>query len=109
MRKLLTKEILEQRLPAGRCSQRDLLIIKSKAEKAGLSVSQYMRHMCVHGSVIERTPLINMELLTQLRRIGVNLNQYVKVFHARSGESPERIEDILNQIEQVLEQVLDGS
>lgn len=106
---LRRQEARAERMPAGRCSTSDLSTIKLKAQKAGLSVSEYMRHMCVHGSVIERRPIADIELMTQLRRIGVNLNQYVKVLHVRGRETPEQMNDLLDELAETLEAIRDGS
>lgn len=101
------KQNLDARLPCGRCSQLDLVEIKAKANRAGLSVSAYMRVMALEGSVMERKPLLDAQAITQIRRIGVNLNQYVSTVHSRGREVPERLEVLLTQIEQALERLSD--
>ena len=95
-------------LPPIRCSSEERAIIYDQAQKAGLSVSAYIRHMCVHGSVIERRPIADIELMTQLRRIGVNLNQYVKVLHVRGRDSAEQMNDVLDELAETLETIRDG-
>lgn len=97
------------RLPSGRCSFDDLAVIKAKAHKSGLSVSEYMRLACVHGKIEARPPKADIELIKNLQRIGVNLNQQTRALNARGRMVPERLEDVLAELETVLEGLRYGS
>jgi len=96
---------LSHRFPSVRCSERDLLIVQSKAAEAGVSVSAYVRTMCVDGTVIARMPKTDLDLIIQLRRIGNNLNQLTKRTHARGGENPAQLVSVLSDLERVLQRL----
>ncbi len=93
---------MDARLPSGRCTFNDLEIIKTKAAQSGLSVSEYMRSMCVNGVVNARTPKADIELITQLRLIGVNLNQQTKRLNAQGGEASPSLISALSDLRVVL-------
>lgn len=102
--RVLSKD-LSHRFPSVRCSANDLLIIRSKAAEAGVSVSAYIRTMCVDGTVTARMPMADLDLIIQLRRIGNNLNQLTKHTHARGGENPAQLVSVLSELERILQRV----
>ena len=55
--------------------------ITTQAQKAGMNVSDYVRHTALLKDVIETGPI--REMMTELRRQGNNLNQLVVM--ARQG------------------------
>lgn len=97
---------MNARLPSGRCSFGDLEIIKTKAARSGLSVSEYMRSMCVYGEVHARTPKADIDLILQLRRIGINLNQQTKRLNAQGGELPPPLVFALSDLRSALASLL---
>lgn len=69
----------ELRLTSGEKS-----VLRRKAQKAGLSVSEYVRQMLVHSDdtaivFVDTSPF--REALAELCRQGANLNQMAKVFN----------------------------
>ncbi len=96
---------LSHRFPSVRCSAHDLLIVQSKAAEAGVSVSAYVRTMCVDGTVVARMPQADIDLIIQLRRIGNNLNQLTKRAHARGGENPAQLVSVLSDLQNVLQRL----
>ena len=95
------------RLPPIRCNQAELDAIKSRADEAGLSVSEYARRMLCDGKVIVRGTSADFALVDQIRRIGVNLNQ-LTAFANRTGKLKPRLSALLDDIEAFMLKVIDG-
>ncbi len=79
-------------------TQRNQII--HKCQKSGISVSEYMRVCAMQGNVYVYDGL--PELLLEVRRIGVNLNQLTHqshLYHVPPAESA------LRQIAEALEQI----
>ena len=91
-------------LPKARISESELNAIKSKAQKAKLSVSEYQRKMCLSGKVIVQTNTTDIALISQLLSIGNNLNQLTKSFHIRglAIQDQTRLQDGLDLLTDVL-------
>lgn len=90
-------------------SSEHLRIIEG-ADRAGLTVSSYARGMVLGGRVIvRRGRSLDYESFEQLRRIGVNLNQAVKLYHA-TGEPPEALVAAAERIDRLLAEMFgDGA
>jgi len=58
-----------------RCILRFLLILYERAKKLGLSVSEYIRRMALNRKITVKT---DVEMLMQVRKIGVNINQIAR-------------------------------
>lgn len=74
-------ELLNKHLPGARCSEAEFIIIKERANKLGLSVSEYIRRMALNGKVtIKQSQGLgsSFELVQQLKKIGTNVNQIAK-------------------------------
>ena len=82
----------DQRSETLRCRMRpaEYLRILREAERAELSLSDYMRGMLLTGQVtIRQMQSLDPEAFDQLRRIGINLNQAVHKLHATGRIPPE--------------------
>lgn len=97
---------LTSRLPHIRCTGGDLTTIQEKAKRASMSVSDYVRHMALTGNVKVEEPIIDFETLTQIKRIGVNLNQLTKVANS-TGELPEELRHVYWKVETVLDHIIE--
>ncbi|BBL77556.1 plasmid mobilization protein [Methylomagnum ishizawai] len=90
------------RLPETRVTPEELGIIKAKAEKAGLSVSEYQRRALINGRVIVRESRADPDLIRNLAAIGNNLNQLVRKTHIHEETDTQKMRDILAVIEELI-------
>jgi hypothetical protein len=72
-----------------RYTERELEQLARAAARAGLPVAAYIRQLSLSGRVVvaERRSL-DWPVLDELRRIGINLNQAMRVANARGRISP---------------------
>ena len=100
MKRLKTKNY------AFRVSEKDLETIKHKASKAKLTVTDYITKCAINKKIIvvEGLP----EVVTELKRIGNNLNQLTRLSNMRevSVVNLSETEDKLNEIYFVLTEIL---
>ncbi len=91
-----------------RVSLEDRIEIALAAERAGLTVSSYLRHVALERNVtIQITQQIDPAIRAELNRIGVNLNQMTLAANRGRFVPPEVVEVICAQIEDILRQDLD--
>lgn len=60
-----------------RLTASERFIIKQKAERAGMSLTAYLRHMAIHGKVIERLNNEDRENLRQLIKMNNEIHDLV--------------------------------
>lgn len=90
------------RLPETRVTPEELGIIKAKAQKAGLTVSEYQRRAVINGKVIVRQTKADAALIRNLAAIGNNLNQLVRKTHIHDETDTQKMRDILAVIEEII-------
>jgi len=103
--KKLAKKLRSCWLPKVRVSDDELEKIKSRADKTGLSLSEYQRRMCLSGRVTVKNNAVDLATIVELKSIGNNLNQLTKSVHIRglAVQDQARIQDRLEQLYTVLE------
>jgi len=81
----------KSRVLRSRATESEFAAASAKAAKAGLDISEYIRRMALHGRVeARRTDPVSFELITELKRVGNNLNQIAYHANIHDGEiSPE--------------------
>lgn len=86
-----------------RLTAEERAIVESKAEKAGLPLSAYLRRAAVQASI---TPLSNITELnkctTEISRIGNNLNQLARAFNSGKDIHPQTLIDTAGAIHEAL-------
>jgi hypothetical protein len=91
-----------------RCSAEDLAAVRSRASRAGLTVSEYVRDVAVRGRVVVRQqPGPDLVLAGELRRIGNNINQQMALAHA-TGEIPVDLRRLWTKLELVLDRIIEA-
>ncbi len=100
-----SSEKLSKSLPPVRCTQKDYKSILSKAEEAGLSLTEYVRQMALAGQIVVRKSNADFSLLEELRYSGNNLNQLTKRFHS-TGIEPIELRKALDAHDQLLRKVM---
>jgi hypothetical protein len=87
-----------------RVTSAELHHLHQQAQAAGLSLSDLVRQRALKGRVRVPRNRASGELLTELNRIGVNLNQIAHMLN-RGGDTPQDLQFVMHQLFQVLEQV----
>ena len=73
--RLLNTEKKKYKLPPVRLGTVDYVTVKNRSKQAGLTLTEYQRQMVLHGQVVERVSIEQMELYRQLAGMGNNMNQ----------------------------------
>ncbi|MCL2855395.1 MAG: MobC family plasmid mobilization relaxosome protein [Defluviitaleaceae bacterium] len=68
--------------------------IKQRAKKYNFPVSIFMREMALKGTVVERNYLEMRQLIWEINKIGVNINQIVKLCNESRDVSDEFAEQL---------------
>lgn len=89
-----------------RVSENERDEIKSRAKQSGLSLSEFQRRACLNPCIVMPEPLANIELIKDLKRIGVNFNQYVKKLNATGKDSQPEVRRVSLQLETLLDALI---
>lgn len=90
------KTIKRNRIIALKCTLLEERIIRGKAKKAMLSVSEYLREMAINGAIMMRGRPLPKEILAftgTLNHLAANLNQIAKL---RNGFELLTLEERIN-------------
>jgi hypothetical protein len=85
-----------------RCTEAEHTALAERAAAVGMTQSEYLRHMAVAGRVVVKHTQTDTELTTELRRIGVNLNQIARVLNTLPTGAPPALMDTLQHLQRVL-------
>ncbi len=89
-----------------RFTKSEYFIVKHKAEKAGLKISDYIRRMSVNGQVMQRLNEEERQFVRQLIGLSNNLNQLTKKAHQAGIHSIQlNLEAYTNTINELLLQL----
>lgn len=91
-------------LPPIRLSETEKSRIKRRAEKAGMSLSNFIREVALNGKIIIKKENVDYPTINELRRIGNNLNQQTK--HMNAGRRPKGLEVVWKKLEQTLDLIV---
>lgn len=92
-------------LPPVRVTDAEHAQLSLQAERAGLTLTAYLRQRVMGGTVTAKRGLADAQLLSELNRIGVNLNQIARSLNRGQDHDPHQLGYILGHLVQVLEQV----
>ncbi len=84
-----------------RCTAGERDAIKKRAQNSGLSLSEFQRQACLNTAVIIRESAADVQLIHELNRIGVNLNQIAKAYHLGKPMN-NSLEASLQEIDQLI-------
>ena len=80
-----------------RCTEAEFSTISARAERAGMTLSEYVRDMALSGKVEVQENHYDFQTVDQLRRIGINLNQLAKVANA-TGDIPPSLQNLTTRL-----------
>lgn len=91
-----------------RATEQQRLVIRAKAAAANLTVSDYLLRSALHARVVARQEAANgdrlpPELHREIRAIGVNVNQWVKLAHFEGVTVPPDIADLHEKLDLILD------
>lgn len=92
-------------LPPVRVTDSELAGLALQAEAAGLSLTEFIRQRALTGRVVSRSPSADAQLLAELNRIGVNLNQIAYRLNSGQGRDPHHLDYVLGRLVAVLERI----
>jgi hypothetical protein len=75
------KQVKKGAFVTARFDNTELFILRHKAQKAGLTRSEYIRQATINGLVKARMTAEEMDLVRKLVGMATNLNQLTKEFH----------------------------
>jgi hypothetical protein len=94
-----------RRVPPTRITEEEYDQIAANAQKAEKSLCAYVRLMCLHGKITVKQPRADFQLITEISRIGVNINQIARIANQTGSVQPV-IENTLQILDRVLEELL---
>jgi hypothetical protein len=97
-----------RRVPPTRITAEEYDQIIANAQKAEKSLCAYVRLMCLHGKITVKQPRADFQLITEISRIGVNINQIAKIANQTGKVSPE-LTQALQLMDKVLSKLLDDA
>lgn len=96
---------LSHSLPSVRCTETEKQFITNNAQKAGITVTEYIRRMALKGKIVIKESNTNLEAVQQIRKLGINLNQQTRKLNA-TGVMPIELKVLWVKLDQVLDQLL---
>jgi len=102
------KEPAERRsakLPPIRLTEAEFADLHLQADRAGLSVTELVRQRATAGKVTPKRGLADAQLLSEINRIGVNLNQIARTLNRGGDRDPHHLDHVLGRLVAVLEHV----
>ena len=95
-----------QVLPPCRVTSTERDIIRRKAQKASLSLSEYLRRSALTSAITIRHSPVDAQAVRQLSAIGSNLNQLVKALHIHNSYDRTRLDEILCGIDAIIMEIV---
>lgn len=89
--------------PAVRVTEAELVDLHTKADAARLSPSEYIRQRVLSGKVTPPRSPSQASLITELNRIGVNLNQIARQVNRGREHDPHHLDYVLFELTRALE------
>lgn len=94
------------RLPSPRVTEAELAAANLQACRAGLTLTELVRESILSAKITPRRGLADAQLLSELNRIGVNINQIAHALNCgrtrdvyRLNHALSRLETLFNHIE----------
>lgn len=91
------------KFPPVRVTEAELYQLQEQADAARLSVSEFIRQRVLSGRITPPRTRSQESLLTELNRIGVNLNQIARQLNRGRAHDPHHLDHVLHQLTTTLE------
>lgn len=97
-------ELRNARLPAVRLTTAERVDLELKAARAGVDLSEWVRQQLTAAPIKRMTPArADASLISELSRIGNNLNQVARSLNRGRDADPHHIDHIMGQLHSTLE------
>ena len=93
------------RIPPIDVTEAERTLVESQARAAGLSVTEYSRQRVLSGKVTAAPTRDTASLITELNRIGVNLNQIARQINRGRDHDPHHLNAVLGELFTALQHV----
>ena len=81
-------------------------VLRQDAKRTGLTQSKYLRALIMKREIRERLPIDYYHLLTEISRIGNNLNQIARIANQQPDQCPD-VQATLSMIQMLYKGMLD--
>ena len=92
-------------LPPVRCTEAEYAAILERAEQACLTLSEYIRKTSLEHKIVVKAGKADPELVFQLRKLAVNLNQQTRKFHQFNRVPPE-LDSLWTKLSGLLDKII---
>ena len=94
------------RLPYVRLTAAERFDLEAKAERAGVDLSVWVRQQLTAAPAKRMTPQrVDASLISELSRIGNNVNQIARSLNRGRDEDPHHLNDVMHKLHSTLETV----
>lgn len=96
-------------LPKTRATHAEHAAVEARRAASGLSMSEFLRQQALEGAVIQRKPLADKRLLSELAAIGNNLNQIARKANMTDHiDNPvmDRVREMLCHLDDLLDELI---
>lgn len=81
-----------------RLTEKEKREIKKKADNLGIKTSEYLREISTKKEVI----FIDNSVLNQIRKIGLNVNQIIRLSHTYKNPPSQNLIDEINELKKMI-------
>lgn len=97
-------ELRNARLPAVRLTTAERIDLEAKAAASGVDLSEWVRQQLTAAPIRRMTSQrLDASLITELSRIGNNLNQVARSLNRGRDPDPHHIDHVMHQLHSTLE------
>lgn len=100
-----TNEKQTRQLPPIGCTEAEYSIVISKMEKTGLSLSGYIRHAALGQKIIIHKSKFNTDMIFQLRKLAINVNQQTRKLH-ETGQVPPELKNLWHKLTHLIDELI---
>ena len=92
-------------LPPVRVTEAEMVHVVSQAKAAGLSLSDYSRQRVLSGRLPPAPSRQHATLITELNRIGVNVNQIARQINRGRDHDPHHLDAVMHELHTALQRI----
>jgi phosphate uptake regulator len=102
-------ELRAARLPAVRLTDAERIDLEAKAARAGVPLSEWIRHELLQAPLprqsASRPVGDTASLITELNRIGVNVNQIARQINRGRDHDPHHLDAVMHELHTALQRI----
>lgn len=90
-----------------RMTEDEFLVYLENRDKSGLGTTAFVNDMLIHGEVKQRMPAAYGDLVKEVNRIGVNINQIARVANASQYVNVNDLRECISLLQEIKTIVVD--